>query len=42
MVIILPLGDYRWGMLINSKKVQLGMLLSIAIPNSVEAFEDAL
>lgn len=42
MVIILPLGDFRWGILVNSKKVQLGMLLSIAIPNSIEAFENAL
>ncbi len=42
MVIILPMGDYRWGMLIDSTKVQLGLLLSIAIPNALEAFEDAL
>ena len=42
MVIILPLGDYRWGMLVNSNKVQLGLLLSIAIPNSIESFESAL
>jgi hypothetical protein len=42
MVIVLPMGDYRWGMLLNSKKVQLGMLLSIAIPNSIKAFEEAL
>ncbi len=42
MVIILPLGDYRWGILVNSKKVQLGLLLSIAIPNSLEAFEEAI
>ena len=42
MVIILPLGDYRWGILVNSKKVQLGLLLSIAIPNALETFEEAL
>jgi hypothetical protein len=42
MVIILPLGDYRWGILVNSEKVQLGLLLSVAIPNSIEAFEEAL
>jgi len=42
MVVILPMGDYRWGMLINSAKVQLGLLLSIAIPNSLKAFEEAL
>jgi len=42
LVIILPLGDYRWGILVNSKKVQLGLLLSVAIPNSIETFEEAL
>ena len=42
LLIVLPLGDYRWGILVNSKKVQLGLLLSIAIPNSIKAFEDAL
>ena len=42
LVIVLPLGDYRWGMLVNSKKVQLGLLLSIAIPDCIQAFEDAL
>ncbi len=42
MVIILPLGDFRCGILVNTKKVQLGLLLSIAIPNAIEAFEDAL
>ncbi len=42
MVIILPLGEYRWGILVNTKLVQLGLLLSIAIPQSIEAFEEAL
>jgi len=42
MVIILPLGEYRWGMLVDTTKAQLGLLVSIAIPNSLEAFEEAL
>ena len=42
MVIVLPMGDYRWGILVNTQKIQLGLLLSIAIPNSLKAFEDAL
>ncbi len=42
MVVILPMGDYRWGILIDTKKVQLGLLLSIAIPNSLEAFAEAV
>ena len=41
MAIILPLGEYRWGILVDTKKVQLGLLVSIAIPNCIEAFEKA-
>jgi hypothetical protein len=41
MVIILPLGDYRWGILLDTTKVQLGVLVSIAIPNCIDAFEEA-
>ncbi len=42
MVVVLPMGDYRWGILVDTQKVQLGLLLSVAIPNSVKAFEEAL
>jgi hypothetical protein len=41
MVIVLPMGDFQWGMLINTNKVQLGLLLNIVIPNMIEAFEAA-
>lgn len=41
MAIVLPLGEYRWGILVNTKKVQLGLLISLAIPNCIEAFEEA-
>lgn len=42
MVIILPLGEYRWGILIDTNKAQLGLLVSIAIPDSIKAFQEAL
>ena len=42
MVIVLPFGDYRVGILVNSKKVQLGLVLSIAIPNVLDTIEEAL
>ena len=41
MAIILPLGEYRWGILVDTQKVQLGLLVSIAIPNCIESFEEA-
>ncbi len=42
MIIVIPLGNFRWGMLVDTTKVQLGLLVSIAIPRSIEAFEEAL
>ena len=41
MAIILPLGEYRWGILVDTTKVQLGLLVSIAIPNCIQAFKEA-
>jgi hypothetical protein len=42
LVIVLQFEGYQWGMLINTTKVQLGLLLNIAIPKAREAFLDAL
>ena len=37
MMIVLLLEDYRCGMMLNSNKVNLGLLHSIAIPKVKEA-----
>ena len=42
MVALIPMGDFIWGMLIDSKKAQLGLLLNIALPKAIAAFEDAI
>ena len=42
MVVLIPMGDFIWGMLIDSKKAQLGLLLNIALPKAIAAFEDAI
>ncbi len=42
MVIILPMGEYRWGMMVDSSKIQLGLLLNIVIPKIIDAFEEAV
>lgn len=41
MVVVIPMSDYQWGMLIDTKKIQLGLLLNIAIPEMIKAFEAA-
>ncbi len=35
-------SGYQWGMLVDSTKIQLGLLLNIAIPNARKAFLEAL
>lgn len=42
MVLVLQLDDYQWGMLVDSSKVQLGLLLNIALPNARKAFKEAV
>ena len=42
MVIDIPLGDFQWGMLIDSKKGQLGLLLNVVLPKVIDAFEEAI
>ncbi len=43
MVVVLQFeAGYQWGMLVDSSKVNLGLLLNIAIPEARKAFEEAL
>jgi len=42
VIILIPMGDFQWRMLIDSSKTQLGMLLNLAIPKAISAFEEAL
>lgn len=42
MVIIIYLGDYQWSILFDKKKVQLGLLLNVVVPNIIDIFEEAI
>ncbi|MCP4216763.1 MAG: hypothetical protein GY765_19085, partial [bacterium] len=42
MVIVIPLGDYQWGILVDGDKTKLGLLLNISIPKIIDAFEEAI
>jgi hypothetical protein len=42
LVVVLLVGDYQWDMLIDEKKVNLGLLLNIALPNAKKALEEAI
>lgn len=41
-VLVVQLETYQWGMLVDSSKVQLGLLLNIALPNARKAFKEAV
>jgi hypothetical protein len=42
LVLVLQFDDYQWGMLVDSSKVQMGLLLNIAIPNARKEFLEAV
>jgi CheY-like chemotaxis protein len=38
----MPLGDYQWGLLVDAKKAQIGLLMNVIIPNTIAAIKSAL
>ena len=42
MILVMLFEDYQWGIMVNSNKVQFGLLLNVAMPNAKSAFLDAL
>ena len=42
LVLIAPLGEYLWGMLVDSSKVQMGMLLNVVLPDMLGVLREAL
>jgi hypothetical protein len=42
VLVVLPLGDYIWGILLDNNKTQMGLLLNIEIPAAIDAFAEAV
>jgi hypothetical protein len=42
MAIAIPLGNHQWGMLIDSTKAPLGLLLNVVLPKAIDTFEEAI
>jgi len=42
MLIFLPLGEYQWGIAIDSSKVKLGLILNVILGDIVNNFEAAM
>jgi hypothetical protein len=39
---VIPLGEYQWGLLLDSTKAPLGLLLNVVLPKAVDRFEEAI
>ena len=42
VLIVLPLDEYQWVMLIDTSKAPLGLLLNIILPKIVDSFKEAI
>ena len=42
IIVVIPLGDYQWGVLLDKEKAPLGLFLNVVMPNIVDAFEEAI
>lgn len=42
MVVVITMGDYQWGLLVDRTKAQLGLLLNVVVPKIIDAFEEAI
>lgn len=38
----IPVGDYQWGIAIDTSKVKLGMLITAVLPKIMNEFEEAV
>ena len=38
----MPLGDYQWGWLLDAKKAQLGLILNVVLPKTIDAINEAV
>ncbi len=42
MLLFLPLGNYQWGVALDSSKVKLGLVLNVILPDMINNFEAAI
>ncbi len=42
MILVITMGDFQWGLLVDRTKTQLGLLLNIVVPKIIDSFEEAI
>ena len=38
----MPLGEHQWGWLLDAKKAQLGLILNVVLPKTIDAINEAV
>ena len=41
-VVVLPLGENIWGMLVDTRKTPIGLVLNVAVPKVISVYEEAI
>jgi hypothetical protein len=41
-VVVIPLENFNWGILVDTTKAPLGLLLNVALPQAVTIFQEAV
>jgi hypothetical protein len=42
LILLVPIENYTWGMVVDGKQVQLGLLLNVALPKAIAVLKDAI
>lgn len=42
IIMVIATNEYQWGLIVNTKKIQTGLLLNVILPEIIEKFQDAL
>ncbi|MBN2207533.1 MAG: hypothetical protein JW742_09025 [Candidatus Aminicenantes bacterium] len=41
IIMVIATEEFQWGMIVNTKKIQTGLLLNVILPEIVDKFQDA-
>ena len=41
-VVVMNLGDFQWGMLVDRTKAQMGLILNVVMPKILKTFQEAI
>jgi len=42
IIMVIPMNEYQWALVVDTKKIQTGLLLNVVLPEIIDKFKDAL